>query len=105
DAGEVVVPGLDVGLGGEDGERARGAGALVTRGGQAREARMDRGEEAAQLALAAEKLGDEIADMRDLHLLGLDAGGGEGAFDRLLQELEDSLPLAREVALEVGLVP
>jgi hypothetical protein len=101
---EVVAPGLDLGRGGEDRDRARGAGRLVAGGRQSRQRRIDVEEERAEVALHRVQLGGEVADVADLDVLRLEPGGLEATQHTLADHRDDVLALLRPVAREVGLI-
>ena len=100
----VVAPGLDLRRRGEERDRSRRAGRLVTPGRQAGERRIDVDEKGAEVPLHGVELGGEVADVADLDLFGLDAGRCQPAGDGLADHRRDVLALLRPVAGEVGLV-
>ena len=72
--------------------------------GRPEKRRIDVDEEGAEVALHRVQLGGEVADVADLDVLRLDAGGLEAAQHRLAHHRDDVLVLLRPVAREVGLV-
>ncbi len=103
DAGDVVMPGLDIAHGREDGDGARGAGRLVAGGGQRGQFREHMAEKAADQALAREQLRDEVAHVAHLDLRRLDAGIAHRFTQSLGEHVVQAQPLPRPVAGEVGL--
>lgn len=101
--GRAVMAGLNVRHGRQQGQTARGAGALVPRRRQVAEAGLGLGEEAAQQALTGEQVADEVADMADVDVLGIQTRGLQPAVHGLAEAVEHLLALARPVAPEVRL--
>ncbi|MFO1427003.1 MAG: hypothetical protein U1F11_08515 [Steroidobacteraceae bacterium] len=101
--GEAIAPSLDLGARRERGDAARGAGRLVPRGRDAGQCRIARREEAAEMPLAAEQLGREVADVRNLDVLRLELHGiepgGHGVAERVEEFAAVALPVLGEVAL------
>ena len=101
---QVVAAGLDLGARRQQGDAARGAGRLVTSGGQPAEGRVDLGEERTQVPLHAVELRGEVAHVRGLDLLRGDVAALERAQHRLAHQRGEMLILLRPVAGEIRLV-
>ncbi len=101
--GKVVVAGFDIGRGGEDGDRTRGAGGLMARGRDAEEFRVDLEEEGVDLALLAVEFGGKVADMSGLDFARLDSRLFHRGVHRLAHHGGKVLALLVPVAGEVAL--
>ena len=71
--GQIVATSLDLGRGHEHGHAARGASCLVARGRDAGQGRVELRQKRAQVPLLAVQLSSEVANVRNLDLLGVDA--------------------------------
>ena len=101
---QAVPPGLDFGRRRQQRERPGRTGAFVAAGRNAGQLRVDLGEEPAQMSLATEKFGGEITDMGGFDVFGREAGFRQTAVERFPEHVDQLQPLARPVALEVGLM-
>jgi hypothetical protein len=101
---EAVAAGLELGGGGEGGEAARGAGALVAGGGDAGEVGMGGGDQAAEVALVAEQLGGEVADVGGLEVARFEVDGAEALLEHFPQPIGELAATARPVGGEVRLI-
>ena len=102
--GEAVAPGLELGGGGESGEAARGAGAFVARGRNAGEIRVRGGDEAAEVALVAEQLGREVADVGGFEVARLEVDRSQALFEHFAQSIGKLTATARPMGGEVRLI-
>ncbi|GAA2492791.1 hypothetical protein GCM10009858_33460 [Terrabacter carboxydivorans] len=103
--GAAVVPGLQVGHGGEQRDTPGRAGGLVAARGQAPQVWADRRRHGAEVALTREELPEGVADVDDLDLGRGGAACLERAVDHLAHEVRHLAPLTGEVAREVRLEP
>ncbi len=102
-AREVVATGFDFRGRGENRDRARRACRLMAAGRQPIEGGIDFEEKGADMPLMRIKLGGEVADVRGLHFLRLDAGSFERAEHGLAHRAYKMFSFLGPVAGEVGL--
>jgi hypothetical protein len=99
----VVAAGLDVGHGGEHGEAARGARALVARGGHAPQRGLGGGRHGAEVGLAREQLAERVADVDRGDVGEVERGVGEGGVEGVTGEVGEVAAVLREAPGEVAL--
>jgi hypothetical protein len=88
---------------GEDRDRARRAGCLVTRGRDPPQRRARCRCHRAKVRLAREQLAERVADVNDANISWLDLRMYERDIDKLTDEIDELETIARETSGEVAL--
>jgi hypothetical protein len=99
----LVIAEAQLPVGGEQRDRARGAGRFVSRGRHLSQVRMQMAKETAELALTNKKLGDKISDMTYVDLARLNSRIRDGVQGDLFKKVKGRLPLPGDVAGEIAL--
>ena len=76
----------------------------MARGGHAGEVRVRGGDEATEMALVAEELAGEVADVHGVEFAGLEVGEGEALLEHFTDAVRELATVARPVGGKVGLV-